>query len=209
MHRRDFFSGIAAAVAVPAVGLTLGTNNATADVVRAVGMGSKNIPNVPVTNQDGRKYRFYGDLVQGKTVLINFFYAKCTGICPLMTSNLSKISHLLGDRVGRDIFIYSISLKPEQDTTKNLKQYARMHGTGEGWMLLRAARPDMELLRERLGFKDSDPVLDKDIDQHTGILRFGSDVYDRWSAYPLMGRVQTIAELVNQLDPTAPKKSLY
>ena len=208
MNRRGFFTNLAAAA--PAA-LALGALPARATTVRAVGEGRKNLPNVPVTSQDGKTFHFYDDLVKGKTVLVNFFYADCVGICPRMTSNLAKIKTALGDRVGKDIFIYSISLKPELDTPHNLKNYAEMHGIkpNSGWLLLRARRRDMELLRERLGFKDSDDVLDADINQHTGILRFGTDVYDKWSGYPLLGNVELIAEMVRQLDPYAPRRPLF
>jgi protein SCO1/2 len=210
MNRRNFFRNLGAAAA-PGAALALSSTVASADIVRAVGTSKRSIPNVEVTSQDGSKYRFYDDLIKNKTVLINFFYANCAGICPLMTSTLVRIQKALGDRVGRDIFIYSISLKPEQDTPENLDSYAEMHGIkrGSGWLFLRAERPNMELLRERLGFKDSDPVLDVDLNQHTGLLRFGSDVYDRWSAYPLLGKVETITQLVIELDPNAPRRRIY
>jgi protein SCO1 len=210
MNRRNFFTNLAAATAASAAVSAAGKTT-YGGVVRAVGEGKKNIPNVAVVSQEGKTYHFYGDLIKGKTVLINFFYAECNGICPRMTSNLKKVQAALGDQVGRDTFIYSISLKPEQDSPKSLKAYAAMHGIkpGSGWLLLHARRADMELLRERLGFKDSDPGLDADINQHTGILRFGTDVYDKWSGYPLLGNADTIAEMVRQLDPNAPRRPLF
>jgi protein SCO1/2 len=210
MNRRDFFTRTAG-LALTSAGVALTGGSAGAAIVRPVAMGRKNIPNVPVTSQQGKTYQFYEDLVKGKTVLINFFYAECTGICPRMTSNLLKIQKALGDCVGRDTFIYSISLKPEQDTPANLSHYAGMHGIkpGSGWLFLRAKRSNMELLRERLGFKDSEPTLDADVNEHTGILRIGSDVYDRWAAYPLLGKVETIVEVIRQMDQNSPRHSLY
>ena len=210
MDRRDLFTR-AAGLAAASAGLALTGRTGSAGIVRAVGMGRKNIPNVPVTSQQGHTYQFYNDLVKGKTVLINFFYAECTGICPRMTSNLVRIQRALGDCVGRDTFIYSISLKPEQDTPANLTHYAKMHGIkpDSGWLFLRAQRSNMELLRERLGFKDSDPKLDADVNEHTGILRIGNDKYDRWAAYPLLGKVETIVEVIRQMDPNSPRHSLY
>jgi protein SCO1/2 len=210
MNRRTFLSRIGI-TAAPLAGAAVGYETAAGSTVRAVATGNKNIPNVKVTSQENKTYQFYDDLVKQKIVLVNFFYANCSGICPRLTSALVKVQKALGERVGRDVFIYSISLKPEEDTPKHLAHYAGMHGIkpGSGWLFLRAARSDMELLRERLGFKDSDPVLDADINQHTGLLRFGNDKYDRWSAYPLMGNVQTIAQLVREMDPSTPKGSIY
>jgi protein SCO1/2 len=208
MNRRNFLT--TAGVARIAGGLAVGTPTASGGVIRAVGQGKKNIPNPLVTDQNGRTYRFYDDLIKDKMMAINFFYANCDGICPRMTSNLLKVQQELrrrvGDRVGRDIFLYSISLKPEEDTPAALKHYAGMHGIkGPGWLFLRAARPDMELLRERLGFKDSDPVQDADIDQHTGMVRLGSDVYDKWAACPALGPVYSIVDNLLWLDLKLPR----
>jgi protein SCO1/2 len=211
MFRRDFFSNLAAVAAPVGAAALLTGSNAPASIVKAVGMGKMNIPNAIVTSQEGKSYRFYDDLVKGKTVLINMFYAECTGICPRSTSALLQVQRELGDRVGKDIFIYSISLKPEQDTPAKLKAYAKMHGVAphSGWLFLRSSRKDMDLLRERLGFKDSDPVLDADINQHSGLLRFGNDNIDRWSAYPLLGKRETLVKLVRELDPAAPRTPIY
>ena len=74
--------------------------------------GRRHFPNVNLLTQDNRHVRFYDDLVKDKIVMFNFFYVSCTGICPASTANLVKVQQLLGSRVGHDIFMYSISLKP-------------------------------------------------------------------------------------------------
>jgi protein SCO1/2 len=62
---------------------------------------------------EGKEVRFYDDLIHGKHVVINMMYADCQGLCPPMTANLVKVQQMLNDRVGKDIFIYSITLQPE------------------------------------------------------------------------------------------------
>lgn len=203
MERRTFFSSAAL--------LAAGASRVSAGDGQAVAQGKQNIPNVLVSDQAGRTHYFYRDLIKDKVVLINFFYANCTGICPRMTSNLRKVQRELrervGDRLGRDVFMYSISLKPEEDNPKKLAEYASMHGIepNSGWLLLHARRNDMEQLRARLGFKDSDPVLDADINQHTGIVRLGTDVYDRWSASPALGPSDAIVRSLLRMDPSLAK----
>jgi protein SCO1/2 len=190
-------------MAAPAAALgSLIAVQAATGVAPSAAMGSMNIPNVKVTTHEGKTFRFYDDLVKGKTVLINFFYADCVGICPRMTSNLLKIQKALGDSAGKDTFIYSISLKPEKDSPKHLAEYASMHGikANSGWYLLNAKRADMELLRARLGFRDTDPLLDKDLNQHTGLLRFGNDNWNTWAACPLLGDPDSIVETLKFMD---------
>lgn len=108
-------------------------------------------PNVLLKTHDNRMVRFYDDLVTGKTVLINFMFATCQGICPLSTANLAKVQRDLGEHVGRDIFLYSITLEPEKDTPEVLKSYAEAMGAKPGWVFLTGRRADIELLRRKLG----------------------------------------------------------
>jgi protein SCO1/2 len=71
-------------------------------------------------------FRFYEDLLKGKIVLVNFFYTACGEICPLATQNLTYVQELLGPRVGKDIFMYSISLLPEHDPPEQFTAYAEI-----------------------------------------------------------------------------------
>jgi len=79
-------------------------------------------PNVLLRTHENQQVRFYDDLIRGKCVMITMLYASCEGICPRMTSNLARVQQLLGERVGRDIFMYSLTLKPQQDMPEVLKE---------------------------------------------------------------------------------------
>ena len=141
-------------------------------------------PNITLVTHEGRTVRFYDDLIKDKIVLLNFMYANCEGICPGITMNLAKVHQALGDRMGRDTFFYSITLKPAQDTPAVLKHYAAMHGLGRGWLLLTGTPADVELLRRKLGYVDPDPVADRDVATHIGIVRFGNEAREWWGACP-------------------------
>ena len=110
-------------------------------------LAERSFPNVTLTTHEGKKVRFYDDLVKDKIVIINFMYVKCQGSCPGTTANLVKVQKLLGDRVGKDIFMYSITLKPEEDTPEKLAAYAKAYKVGPGWQFLTGNPQDVELLR--------------------------------------------------------------
>ena len=86
--------------------------------------GPSYFPNVPLTSQDGVTLRFYDDLLQGKAVAINLIFTSCTDECPLETARLAQVQRLLGDRVGKDLYFYSITIDPKRDTPSVLKSYA-------------------------------------------------------------------------------------
>lgn len=139
-------------------------------------------PNVTLTNQHGEKFKFYDDLIKGKIVTVNFFYAKCNGICPGETANLAKVQAMFGKRAGQKLFMNSITLKPEQDHPTALKDYAEAHGAGPGWNFLTGKAEDIELLRRCLGFTDPDPKRDKDTTNHIGNVRYGNEPLMLWAA---------------------------
>lgn len=168
----------------------------------ADGPAAARIPNVTLRTHEGRAVRFYDDLIQGKIVLINFMYANCDGICPGQTANLVQVQKALGDRLGRDVFIYSITLDPERDTPEALAQYARSYRTRPGWEFLTGDPADIELLRRRLGFVDLNPERDKVRSQHIGIVLVGNEALSRWSACPALSHPSVLLDLVGWMrDP--------
>jgi protein SCO1 len=113
--------------------------------------GANYFPNVPLVTQDGATVHFYSDLLKGKMVVINFIYTKCTDSCPMETAKLAQVQRLLGDRVGRDVFFYSISIDTDRDTPAELKAYAAKFHVKPGWLFLTGEKTDVELVRKKLG----------------------------------------------------------
>ena len=208
LSRRKLF-GLAAiaplaAILRPAGAEAATTANPTAAADRAR-IQKKHFPDVPLLTQDNQKVRFYDDMVKDKIVTINFFYATCEGICPIVTGNLVKVQKILADRVGRDVFMLSITLKPLEDSPAVLKKYAEEHGIKPGWSLLTGKPDDIELLRRSLGFTNLDPVLDQDKSQHIGNIRYGNEPMLQWAAMPGMAKPEEIAHSITRDFP--PKKS--
>src|SRR6516165_9515855 len=83
--------------------------------------GGGYIPNLPVVDQDGNRFRFYDDLIKGKKVIVSFIFTSCSDICPLTTARMAQLQARLGQAVGRDVFMYSITIDPEHDGPEELK----------------------------------------------------------------------------------------
>jgi protein SCO1 len=158
------------------------------------------LPDVELQTHRGTTVTFYRDLIKDKVVVLNFMYTVCDGICPLVTRNLTKVQALLGDRAGRDIFLYSLTLKPEQDTVPVLARYAETRHIGPGWTLLTGRPADLEMLRRRLGFTDPDPAVDKDKSNHIGNLRYGNEALMRWGSCPGMSNPEWIHKSILWVD---------
>ncbi len=155
------------------------------------------LPNVPLVTHEGKQVRFYDDLVRDKIVTINFFYAKCEEICPMVNANLAKVQKMFGDQLGRKIFMYSFTLKPDEDTVDVIKHYRSMYGAKPGWTFLTGKLDDIEKLRRGIGFSYPDPAIDKDKNQHIGNIRYGNEPLMLWAACPGMAHAQWVAESIS------------
>src|ERR1700752_4861610 len=165
-------------------------------------------PNFELTTHEGKKVHFYDDLIKDKIVVINFMYVKCQGVCMPVTMNLKRVQNLLGDRVGRDIFMYSITLKPDEDTPKELKRYVRAHKIKKGWTFLTGKPDEINTLRRSLGFKDAKAKLDQDLTNHTGMVKYGNEAREWWAMFPGEANAPWIVECIHWMDGPERKPAL-
>jgi protein SCO1 len=140
--------------------------------------GANYFPNVPLTTQDGTTVRLYDDLLKGKAVALNLIYTSCKDECPLETARLVQVQRLLGDRVGKDIFFYSISIDPKRDTPAVLKAYAEKFGVGPGWLFLTGNEDDIKLVAKKLGLSRPNDTANRD--GHQPILMLGNEPTGQW-----------------------------
>ncbi len=108
------------------------------------------IPDVTVYDQDGARFHFYSDLIKGKLVAINFIFTSCTYICPMQGASFSKLQAALGDRLGRDVHLISISIDPATDTSERLKAWGQRFGAKPGWTLVTGEKSQIDKLLESL-----------------------------------------------------------
>lgn len=157
------------------------------------------IPNVPLVTHQGRRVRFYDDLIRDRVVLINFMFVSCHGICPRTNASLARVQAALGEHLGRDVFLYSLTLDPVHDTPAVLEQYSTLLGARPGWTFLTGEPERLELLRRRLGFTDPDPKIDADKTQHGGLVLLGDDAAGRWTVMPSLSNPDRIANAALRL----------
>jgi protein SCO1 len=140
--------------------------------------GADYFPNVPLTTQDGTTIHFYDDLLKGKVVAVNVIYTHCKDECPLETAKLVQVQRLLGDRVGKDVFFYSITIDPKRDTPKVLKAYAEKFGVGPGWQFLTGKEEDIKLVTKKLGLSSRNDFASRD--GHAASLMLGNEPAGQW-----------------------------
>jgi protein SCO1 len=155
--------------------------------------GATYFPRVSLTTQNNDAVEFY-DLIKGKIVAIQLIYTTCQYSCPLETARLAHVQKLLGDRMGRDVFFYSISIDPAHDTPAVLKTYADQYGAGPGWLFLTGKAEDIELLSKKLGLYSEPSPEAKD--GHTAMLLIGNEATGQWVRGSALDNPQFTAQII-------------
>ena len=138
------------------------------------------IPDVEVLDQDGRRVRFYSDLVHGRVVAINFIFTTCTTICPPLAATFARVQRDLGERVGRDVHLISISVDPVTDTPERLKAWGGKFKAGPGWTFVTGSKPQIDELLRGLAASTAKR------EDHTPSVIVGNDAAGQWTrAYGL------------------------
>ena len=122
-------------------------NVATEQVVEVDIQGIKlKIPDLVLRDQEGRRVRFYSDLIKDKVVVVSFFYTSCSYSCTLQGRTFSKLQSLLGERLGKSIFLISVTIDPVKDNPEQLKAWARRYDVQSGWTLVTGEEAEMNKL---------------------------------------------------------------
>jgi protein SCO1/2 len=153
----------------------------------------KYFTDVELINQDGKKVRFYSDVLKGKTVVVNAFFTSCTSVCPPMNRNMEKIQQALGDRVGRDVFLVSLTVDPEVDTPARLKEYAQKYHAGAGWVFPTGKKENLDWALYKLG----QYVEDKN--DHQTVLIIGNEPTGLWKKAFGMANVAELIQIVESV----------
>lgn len=153
-------------------------------------------PDVVLTTQDGKKARFYEDLIQDKVVAISFIYTQCPGPCSAETANLKRVQKILGDQVGKSVHMYSISIDPIHDTPSELKKYAQKFSVQPGWTFLTGKKAEIDLIRKKLGLLSQSGYQEK-LEEHSIHFIVGNESIGKWIKRSAFDHPQVLAQLLS------------
>ena len=150
------------------------------------------IPDVQVVDQDGRRLRFFTDLVKGRTVAINFMFTTCTTICPPLAVTFARVQQEMGTAVGNDVLLISVSVDPVTDVPPRMKAYMTKFGARPGWLFVGGSKPDIDALLGALGAYVSDK------NDHTPMMLIGNEKANVWTRAFGLAPAGKLASLINE-----------
>jgi cytochrome oxidase Cu insertion factor (SCO1/SenC/PrrC family) len=130
--------------------------------------------NIALINQHGERRRLHADLLKGKVVVINSFFATCKESCPKMMSSFAAIQDQFADRIGKDLFLISITVDPENDKPEDLAALAGQWKARPGWQFLTGDKADVDAVLLKLGMHVENR------DRHSNIFLIGNEPTELW-----------------------------
>jgi protein SCO1/2 len=151
-----------------------------------------------VVDHQGRRHRFYSDLMKGRIVLINFAFATCTTACSPITANLAKVQRQLEERVGRDVWMLTVTVDPVNDTPQALAAFAQKFKAQPGWLFLTGSPENVTALLRKLG------AYTEKKETHSTALLIGDTRTGNWVKTVAMEKPERIVEAVRHLNTPLP-----
>ena len=135
------------------------------------------LPDLELLDQDGRRVKFRSDLVKDRLVVIDFIYTSCTTVCPILSAVFGQLQEDLGEALGKEVLLISISVDPGTDRPERLKAYAQRHQARPGWTFLTGERQTIDQLLSALG------TYAFDLSEHPPSVLVGHAGRDHWTRF--------------------------
>lgn len=152
------------------------------------------IPDVKVLDQEGHALNFYTDLIKDKTVAINFIFTNCTTICPPLAATFARLQKEMGDKIGKEVHLISISVDPVTDTPERLKAWGAKFKAGPGWTFVTGEKQEIDKLLNALGAAVSKR------EDHTPALIIGNDSKGVWTRTYGLAKIPQIIGVIQDVN---------
>lgn len=156
------------------------------------------LADLALVDQNGKRVDLYKDYIAGRRIVLHSFFARCEGSCPVMMAALQSLQKQLGERLGQDVSIVSITVDPAHDTPEVLARYAQRVQAKPGWHFLSGSPEQVDTALRRIGQYADTP------ENHMNLIIVGDDSSGDWrKIHGLAPLKQVVTELLAVLQPAA------
>jgi len=132
------------------------------------------LPEVRLVDSTGAPRLLGKEVIGSRLAIVDFIYTSCTSVCPVLTSVLGLVQDQLGDRLGTEVAMVSVSIDPATDTPARMKDYAARFGARPEWAFLTGAKPEIDRLLAHAGVHAPNPA------DHTPVVLVGDPARNAW-----------------------------
>lgn len=146
-----------------------------------------------LVDQHGQEVMFVSDVIGDNIVVMDFVYTTCTTICPVLSALFNQVQKKLGDDVGNEITLVSMSVDPIRDTPQRMKAYSAKHDAGDGWVWLTGPKPVVDEVLVGLG------AYTTNFEDHPTMVLIGDGQTGEWKRLFGFPNPDRIVQVVNDM----------
>ncbi len=111
------------------------------------------VPDVTLTNQDGKTVSLKSLLQTNKPVMLDFIYTSCTTTCPVLSAAYANVQNRIAPDTQR-VQLVSISVDPVNDTPQAMKGYLKRYRAKPGWDFLTGSIEEIDKVLKAFRIKE-------------------------------------------------------
>ncbi len=158
---------------------------------QSVSLSSVRIPDVEVFDQNGKRLKFRSDLIDDKTVAINFIFTTCTAICPPLTATFRRVQQeVIAQKLP--VQLISISVDPTTDTPERLHEFAAKFKAEPGWTFVTGDKAAIDSILQALGTAVAVKT------DHTPMVLIGNEKKDYWTRMYGLSSPTSLVKLISE-----------
>jgi protein SCO1 len=135
------------------------------------------LPNVVLRDANGNAFKLRPETFRGKVVVVDFIFTRCTTICPALSTVMASVQRGLGERIGVEVLLISVSVDPANDTPQVMRAYAKRVGAGKHWLWLTGNTGDIARVLDAFGLSAGKP------NDHPPLILVGDPARNRWQRW--------------------------
>jgi protein SCO1 len=143
--------------------------------------------------QEGNRVKFKSDVIGDKVVAMTFIYTTCTTICPIYNAIFGQLQPMLGERLGREVIMVSITLDPTKDVPRRMKREAEKFKAKPGWIYLTGEKQNVDQVLKGLG------AYFPDFAEHPPMALVGDGKTGTWKRFNGFPRPEQLLAMIDDL----------
>jgi len=151
------------------------------------------VPDATLVTQDGDSVKLASGLIGDRIVVVDFVYTTCTTVCPVLSATLRQVQEALGDRLGGDVLLLSISVDPGRDTPARMKAYSGRLGAADGWYWLTGDKTVVDGALKAFG------AYTPNFEDHPSMVLVGDGASGEWGRFLGFPGARQITDRIDQL----------
>jgi protein SCO1/2 len=150
------------------------------------------IRDADLVTQDGETKSLLTDVIGDRIVVVDFIYTTCTTVCPVLSAVLMQVQGQLGDRLGAEVVLVSVSVDPQRDTPARLKDYAGKLRAQDGWTWLTGDKLAVDEVLKDFG------AYTPNFEDHPAMVLVGDGTTGQWSRFLGFPGANHIVDKINE-----------